>query len=259
MDKLVQTVETAIRFLDDVIDANDYPLEQIKKMSKGNRKIGLGVMGFADVLFKLNIPYDSEAGLNLARRIMKTIEMTALGESEVLALERGRFPNWSAYNSVRRNATVTTIAPTGSISIIAGCSSGIEPIYGLVFKRHVLGKELFEVNKCFKEVVEAQFSHDVAERIFDEVAKTGSCQNIDVLPEEIKKVFVTAHDISPLWHVRMQAAFQLFVDNAVSKTVNMPHDATIEDVKQVFLEAYRQGCKGITIYRDRSRENQVLT
>ncbi len=258
---LKDTVWKAVHFLDNVIDANKYPLEIIERNTKSNRKIGLGVMGWADLLVQLNIPYNSKEALSLAESIMRFIlEQGRLASAE-LAKERGPFPNYEKsiyYNKMPlRNATITTIAPTGTLSIIAGCSSGIEPLFAICFIRNVMdGTKLVEVNPYFRRAMEklGLWSDELAQRI----AETGSIQGIKEIPEEIKRVFVTAHEISPSDHVRMQATFQQYVDNAVSKTVNLPKDATEEDVREVYLLAYRLGCKGVTVYRDGSRQGQVI-
>ncbi len=260
-DLLRDTVWKAVHFLDNVIDANRYPLELIERNTKSNRKIGLGVMGWADLLVQLNIPYNSKEALSLAESIMRFIlEQGRLASAE-LAKERGPFPNYEKsiyYNKMLlRNATITTIAPTGTLSIIAGCSSGIEPLFAICFVRNVMdGTKLLEVNPYFRKAMEklGLWSDELAQRI----AETGSIQGIKEIPEEIKRVFVTAHEISPSDHVRMQATFQQYVDNAVSKTVNLPKDATEEDVREVYLLAYRLGCKGVTVYRDGSRQGQVI-
>lgn len=258
---LRDTVWKAVHFLDNVIDANKYPLVLIEKMTKSNRKIGLGVMGWADMLVQLKIPYHSKEALNLAEQIMKFILNEGRLASIQLAKERGTFPNYEKsiyYDKLPlRNATITTIAPTGTLSIIAACSSGIEPFFALCFARNVMdGTRLVEVNQYFKKEMErlGLWSDSLAEKI----AETGSIQQIKEIPEEIKKIFVTAHEITPSEHIRMQAAFQQYVDNAVSKTVNLPHDATEEDVREVYLLAYRLGCKGVTVYRDGSRQGQVI-
>jgi len=260
--KLRETVRNAVHFLDNVIDANKFPLREIERMTKANRKIGLGVMGFADMLIKLGIPYNSEKALSLAEKIMKFISGEARKKSVELGEERGSFPNfdksiWKDKYSTMRNATVTTIAPTGSISIIAGCSSGIEPLFAISFIRNVLGgKRLFEINPLFELVAKERGFYSA--KLFEEVAKTGSIQKIDGIPEDVKKVFVTALDISPEWHVRMQAAFQKYTDNAVSKTVNLPCEATVEDVRKVFELAWKLKCKGVTVFRYGSKPEQVL-
>jgi ribonucleoside-diphosphate reductase alpha chain len=262
-DLLQQTVDTAVHLLDNVVDKSVFPLEQIEQMVHGNRKIGLGVMGFADLLILLGIPYNSERARDTARQIMKFVQETSDKKSLELGEKRGTFPNWdtSAYakSGLRyRNATRTTIAPTGTISIIAGCSSGIEPLFAVSFVRNVLDdKQLPETNPLFLDTaVKEGFYSDELVR---EIARKGSLHDIKGVPEDIKSLFVTAHDISAMDHVHMQAAFQEYTDNAVSKTVNFPHDATVEDVKEVYFEAHRLHCKGITVYRDGSRDVQVLT
>jgi ribonucleoside-diphosphate reductase alpha chain len=262
-DRLREVIHLATRFLDDVIDVNSYPLAEIKERTLANRKIGLGIMGFADALFKMKVPYDSNEALEIAEKLMSFVQRESHLESQELAEERGVFPNWKGSvwekKGIKiRNATTTTIAPTGTISIIAGCSSGIEPVYALAFKRmHILdGEEFFEVNPIFEEILKRHglYSDDIIKR----VAEYGSIQDIEEIPEDIKRIFKCALDISPEWHVRMQAAFQKHTDNAVSKTINMPNHATKADVEAAFLLAYELGCKGITVYRDGSREEQVL-
>ncbi|MDO8426180.1 MAG: vitamin B12-dependent ribonucleotide reductase, partial [Deltaproteobacteria bacterium] len=261
--KLEETVNKAVHFLDNVIEMNKYPIQQIEKVTKSNRKIGLGVMGFADMLIRLNIPYNSEEGIETAERIMEFIQDKGRKASIELATERGSFPNFrgSIYDGRLkglRNATVTTIAPTGTISIISGCSSGIEPLFALAFTRNVMeGTELLDVNPLFDEIAKDR-GFDSPE-IMKEVAAKGTLHGIDGIPEDVKRIFVTAHDINPDWHIRMQAAFQKYTDNAVSKTVNFPNEATVEDVAEVYLLAYKLRCKGVTVYRDGSREVQVLT
>jgi ribonucleoside-diphosphate reductase alpha chain len=261
--KLGQAVRLGIRFLDDVIDVNKFPLPQIEKMTKATRKIGLGVMGFADILIKLRIPYNSDKALEMAENVMRFISEEATKESVKLGEERGLFPAFkgSIYDTNNglkpRNASRTTIAPTGTLSIIAGCSSGIEPLFALSYTRHILdGQQLIEVNPYFEETArkEAFYSPELMQQL----AEGKILRDVENVPDWIKDVFVTAHDITPEWHVRMQAAFQKFTDSAVSKTVNLPHEATTEDVAQVYMLAYKLGLKGITIYRDRSRESQVL-
>jgi ribonucleoside-diphosphate reductase alpha chain len=261
-EKLGSVTERAVHFLDNVIEMNRYTLPQIEAMTKANRKIGLGVMGFADLLIQLGIPYNDSKALEIGERVMAFIQEKGRNASRELALKRGNFPNFdgSALRTrwdAMRNATVTTIAPAGTISIIGGASSGIEPIFAMAFIRHVLdGKELIEVNPFFEAMAKREgfYSEDLMRKI----AQEGNIQNLLEVPERIKKVFVTAHDISPEDHIRMQAAFQKYTDNAVSKTVNFPHEATIDDVAKVYQLAYELGCKGVTIYRDRSRTKQVL-
>ena len=261
-DKLRQTVELAINFLDNVIDANHFPLKKIEIATKANRKIGLGVMGFADMLIKLGIPYNSEKALRLAEKLMKFITSTAREKSAQLAEERGSFPNFDksifadSYEALR-NATCTTIAPTGTISIIANCSSGIEPLFAISYVRNVMsGTKLLEINQEFERIAREEGFY--SNELMMEIATKGSIQAIDGIPKRIKKIFVTALDISPEWHVRMQAAFQKYTDNGVSKTVNLPANATTEDVEKVFFLAYELKCKGITIYRYGSKSKQVL-
>lgn len=261
-DDLKECVVLAVRFLDNVIDMNKFPIPEIERMTKGNRKIGLGVMGFADMLLELMVPYDTETALEIGEKVMKFINEVGWEASERLAEERGVFPNYkgSIFEKMgrkMRNATVTTIAPTGSISLIAGCSSGIEPIFSICYFKNVLeGERLVEVNPVFKKVAMKEGFY--SEKLIQKIADNGSLRDIEEVPEKFKKVFVSAHEISPEWHIRMQAAFQKWTDNAVSKTVNFPRDATKDDIKKVYLLAYRLGCKGVTVYRDGSRENQVV-
>lgn len=262
--KLGEVIRLGVRFLDNVIDVNEFPLPQIEKMTKSSRKIGLGVMGFADMLIKLRIPYNSEEALQIAERVMRYISEEATKESVKLGIERGVFPAFkgSVYdtgNGIRpRNASRTTIAPTGTLSIIANCSSGIEPLFALSYTRHILdGAELIEVNPYFEEI--AKRENFYSQELMEGLAKGKRLKDFKGIPDWVKEVFVTAHDITPEWHVKMQAAFQKYTDSAVSKTVNLPHEATVEDVAKVFLLAHKLGLKGITIYRDRSRESQVLT
>lgn len=262
-EKLCRIVRVGIRFLDNVIDMNKYPIPAIERNTLGNRKIGLGVMGFADMLIMLGVPYNSNEAVTIAENIMRLIRDAAIDASLHLAQERGVFPNFekSIYypNGPRlRNATLTTIAPTGTISIIAGCSSGIEPLFALAYVRHVLDKaELAEVNPLFENTAKQEGFYD--EEMMKIVAERGTLQDLPGIPEHIRRIFVTAHDISPEWHVKIQSAFQKYVNNAVSKTVNFKSSATIDDIRKAFLLAYELGCKGITVYRDMSREEQVLT
>jgi ribonucleoside-diphosphate reductase alpha chain len=261
-EKLGETVRKAVRFLDNVIDVNKYPLSRIEEMTKNTRKIGLGVMGWADVLYRLFIPYDSEEAVELAEKVMAFIRDEGRKASAVIAEKKGVFPYYdkSIYKNTGlklRNATITTIAPTGTLSIIAGVSSGIEPLFAISYIRNVMDNDrLPEVNPVFREAAEKEgfYSDSLMERI----ATEGSIYEFEEIPENIRRVFITAHDISPEWHIRMQAAFQKYTDNAVSKTVNLRNDATRDDVKEVYELAYETGCKGVTIYRDGSREAQVL-
>ena len=263
-ERLRWVVHTAIHFLDNVIDANQYPLPEIEDMTKANRKVGLGVMGFADMLIDRGIPYDSAKAVKVAEEVMGFIQSEARLASAELAQERGPFPNFkgSIYDNGEtpplRNATVTTIAPTGTISIIAGASSGIEPLFAVAYTRNVMDDDqLIEVNPRFEKLAKEHGFY--SPELMKLVAQKGSVRGIEEIPSSIQELFATAHDISPKHHVNIQAAFQKFTDNAVSKTVNLTHNATEDDVAAVFTEAYRLGCKGITIYRDGSRSGQVLS
>ncbi len=262
-DLLGAAVSTAVRFLDDVIDVNEYPLDRIGEMARGNRKIGLGVMGFADMLIQLGIPYDSEQGLETAGEVMRFIHARGMAVSEEIGRERGVFPNFEhsifADAGPRlRNATVTTIAPTGTLSIIAGCSSGIEPLFAVVYTRRILdGQEMLEVHPLFEKIaIERGF---YSEQLMRKMGEHKSLADVDGIPEDVKRLFVTAYDISPESHIRMQGEFQKHTDNAVSKTVNFRNEATKEDIERVYMLADELGCKGVTVYRDGSRDSQVLT
>lgn len=261
--RLRATVRTAVHFLDNVIDANRFPLPEIERITKANRKIGLGVMGWAEFLAKQSIAYDSEAALDLAAEVMKQIGEEAREYSHELARVRGPFPNFAGsrwdeqgYRALR-NATLTTVAPTGTISIIAGTSSGIEPLFAISFIRDVMeGTRLLEVNPVFEAVAKRRGFFD--RKLMMDISKKGSLQGFQAIPPDVRRAFVTAFEVSPEWHVRTQAVFQKHVDNAVSKTVNLPPDASLEDVRRVFLLAYELGCKGITVYRYGSKKEQVL-
>lgn len=260
-DKLKKTVCTAVHFLDNVIDVNRYPIAQIDKTTKQTRKIGLGVMGFADMLLKLGIAYNSDEGVELAEQVMKFITEIGRDESHKLAEIRGNFPLFeqSIYKdgAPLRNGTITTIAPTGTLSIIASVSSGVEPVFAFAYMRNVMdGTKLVEVSPLLKEILTDRGLY--SDVLMEKIAAEGTIQHIAEIPEDIKKVFVCAHDVSPEYHIKMQAAFQKYTDNAVSKTVNFCSDATIEDVRDVYMLAYELDCKGVTIYRDGSREGQVL-
>ncbi len=261
-DRLRKVTWTAVHFLDNVIDMNRYPLPEIEQMTTSNRKIGLGVMGWADMLVELGIGYDSDDAIGLGHEIMGFVHEEAIKASEELATVRGVFPNWAestwqAKGRRVRNATLTTIAPTGTISIIAGCSSGIEPIFALAFIRNVMDNtELAEAHPAFEQVIRERGLHSL--ELMKEVAAKGGLHDVQGIPEDLKQVFVTAHDVSPEWHIRMQAAFQDDTDNAVSKTVNFSNQARPEDVERVYFLAYELGVKGVTIYRDGSRQEQVL-
>lgn len=263
-DKLRVTAKLATRFLDNVIDANRFPLAEIEKNTLRTRKIGLGVMGWATMLEFIDIPYDSNEALELARKVMRFIYDTALETSVELAKKRGVFSAykgsiWEKRGTKIRNATLTTIAPTGTISIIAGpTSTGIEPNFALCYVRNVLdGERLLEVDPAFEYVARKRGFYSPA--LFERIAAGESIQKMKEIPDRVKKVFKTALEIHPVWHIKMQAAFQEYTDNAVSKTINLPNQATVEDVKEAYLLAYKLGCKGITIYRDGSRAVQVLT
>jgi ribonucleoside-diphosphate reductase alpha chain len=262
-DRLRIAIHDSVRFLDDVIDANRYPLVEIERATKDTRKIGLGIMGWADALAALDIAYDSEPALELATRLARFLEAESLAASESLSAERGPFPAWLGSRWERdghrplRNATTTTIAPTGTISIIAGCASGIEPLYALAYRRNVLdGAELDEVNPMFRRIAGARGI--ATPELFAAIAEHGGARGVAGVPADLQRRFPTAHDVSIEMHVRMQAVFQRYVHAAVSKTINLRREATPSDVKAAYRLAYELGCKGITVYRDGSREGQVL-
>jgi len=261
--KLAKTVALAVRFLDNIIDASNYPVSDTTRLAQTNRKIGLGVMGFADCLFLLGIPYDSRRGVEFGSQIMKFINDKAHKADSELAGARGAFANWSSSIWRRRrkklrNAAITCVAPTGTISIIADCSCGIEPAYSLVFVRQVLdGAKLREINPIFKRVMQERGLY--SKKLEKQIAKTGSIQQITEIPANIRRVFRCAYDIEARWHLRMQAAFQGHCDAAVSKTINLPATATIAAVDKAYKMAYRLGCKGITVYRRGSREHEPMT
>ncbi len=280
-DKLKEVVQDSVDFLDAAIDVSKFPLPQIENISKANRKIGLGVMGWADLLFQLKIPYASEEAVTLAAKLMEFIDFYAKKHSSELAIKKSAFPNFPesiyANGSLKRetlnqdweslkekikkegirNATLTTIAPTGTISMIADTSSGIEPQFSLAYVKNVMdGEKLLYVNKYLQKALEEKGIYN--KKLLEEILTRGSLACIEDIPEELQKVFQTAHDISPEWHIRMQAAFQKYTDNAVSKTINFPNSATVEDIQSAYELAYHLGCKGVTVYRDGSRESQVL-
>ena len=263
-EKLKQTTFNAVHFLDNVIEVNRYPLLKIEKLTKGNRKIGLGIMGFADMLIKLKIPYNSSKALTIGKNIMKFIQDQGRAASVELAKQRGVFPNFrdSIYNQKNmprvRNATITTIAPTGTIGIIAGTSSAIEPIFAVAYTRkYVLGnQELIEVNPIFEEIAKERGFW--SKKLIEDISIKGSVQDIKEVPADVKKIFVTALDIKPEDHIKMQAAFQKYVDNATSKTINFPYSASEDDIRKAYIMSYDLGCKGVTFYRNESRKQQVL-
>lgn len=280
-DILKKVVKDSIEFLDDVISLSKFPLPEIEKMAKSNRKIGLGIMGWADLLYLMKIPYNSEEAIDLAKEIMEVIDYFSKEKSMELAQKYNSFPNFKGsiyedgklnrtdykqdWNKLKReirkngirNATTTTIAPTGTISMIANTSSGIEPQFSLVYVKRVMdGEKLLYVNPHFEKVIKEADLY--SKELMEKISESGSVSNINEIPENIKKVYVTSHDISPEWHIRMQAAFQNYTDNAVSKTINFQNNATKEDIRMAYELAYETGCKGVTVYRDGSRENQVL-
>jgi ribonucleoside-diphosphate reductase alpha chain len=262
-DKFRERIHWGIRFLDDVIEVNRFPLPGIKKITRANRKVGLGVMGFADLLIKLGIPYNSKEAVAFAQKVMHFMRRESLAASVSLAKERGAFPNLKASvypkkNLRPRNATVNTIAPTGTISIISGCSSGIEPLFAVSFVRNVLsGSHLFEVNPYFEELARERGFY--SQGLMGEIAREPSLKKVKGIPEDIKRIFVTAFDVEPGAHLDIQAAFQRYTDNSVSKTINLPNEATPQDIRKIYLSAYKLKCKGITVYRYGTKSNQVLS
>lgn len=262
-DYLDKLVRTGVRFLNGVIDVSDYPIPEIAEMTKATRPIGLGVMGWADLLVLAGVPYDSEEALDLANLVMRRITETAWDESRKLAKEYGAFPAldksiFADDPNPPRNSTITTVAPTGTVSMIANCSSGIEPIFAVAYTKTVMdGTPFTYINPYFKQAIEERglWSEDLA----DEVARTGSVQHLDAVPDDIKRLFKTAHEIAPEWHVKMQAAFQQHVTSSISKTINLSHNATVDDVRDVYKLGWTSGCKGLTCFRDGSRDEQVLT
>ncbi len=262
-ERLTRVVKLGVHFLDNVIDANKYPIEEISEQTRRNRRIGLGVMGWADMLAQLRVRYDSEEAFNLGDKVMSHIQSQAKIFSSELATRRGKFPNWdhSIYADegvAMRNATVTTVAPTGTISIIAGCSSGIEPYYAVSFVRNVMeGTRLVDVNPFFEAMAKERGFYSA--ELMEKIANSDSIQDMDEIPEDVREVFITAADVKADSHIRMQSVFQKYCESAVSKTINMPHGATTDDVQTAYWQAYRLGCKGVTIYRDGSRPGQVLS
>ncbi|MBI3912370.1 MAG: adenosylcobalamin-dependent ribonucleoside-diphosphate reductase, partial [Armatimonadetes bacterium] len=263
-EKLRRTVRDAVHFLDNVVDASQFPTPEIEAAVRGNRKIGLGVMGFADALIALGIPYDSEEGLAFGERVMALIEEEAVRKSVETGQERGSFPNfhgslWEQRGyAAMRHATVTSVAPTGTISIIAEASSGIEPLFAVAYARRALGGlRLLETHPTFERIGrERGFLNDA---LLAEVGRRGSVRRLEGVPTDVQRLFVTALDIAPEWHVRMQAAFQKYTDNAVSKTINLPEDASVSDVEHAYRLTYELKCKGITVYRYGSRREQILS
>ncbi|TSC94279.1 MAG: ribonucleoside-diphosphate reductase NrdZ [Candidatus Berkelbacteria bacterium Athens1014_28] len=262
--KLAKITNDSVHFLDNVIEINNYPLPEIDKMTRSNRKIGLGIMGFADLLIKLKIPYNSEKAISIAKKIMKFIDEESKEASKLLAKEKGAFPNYEKSifaergEDPLRNATTTTIAPTGTISIIANASSGIEPLFAVCYQRKVMDDDiLIEVHPEFEKIAKGNGFY--SEGLMKEIAESGDIKNFSEIPDEVKEIFITAHDVTPTQHIELQAAFQEYTDNAVSKTINFPNSATKEDIKNAYLLAYKHGCKGVTVYRDGSRDQQVLS
>jgi len=262
-EKLLDIVKMGVNFLDNVIDMNKYPIPEIEQQTHANRRIGLGVMGWADMLVKLEVPYGSEEAFALGEKLMEYINNNGRIHSSELAKTRGKFPNWkdSVYADEgvsMRNATISTIAPTGTISIIAGCSSGIEPFFAVSFVRNVMDNtKLIDVNPLFEAIAKKRGFYST--ELMQKIAEANSIQEFEEIPEDVRRIFVTAADVSAEEHIRMQAAFQKNCDSSVSKTINMPNEVTEDDVRTAYWQAYKGGCKGVTIYRDGSRQNQVLS
>ena len=261
---LAETVALAVRFLDNILDACNYPVEATMRLAHANRKIGLGVMGFADCLFALGIPYDSRQGVEFGSKLMKFVNEHARRASGELAKLRGPFPNWSDSiwrkqpGKQVRNASLTCVAPTGTISIIADCSAGIEPVYSLVFIRQVLeGARMLQVNPVFRRVAERNGFY--SKKLEQEICKTGSIQKLTQIPPRVRRLFKAAYDIEPQWHIRMQAAFQEHCDAAVSKTINFSEKTTPAAVDRAYKLAYHLGCKGVTVYRRGSRSQEPMS
>jgi ribonucleoside-diphosphate reductase alpha chain len=261
---LKDTVHLATRFLDDVVDVNNYPLSEIRKICLGNRKIGLGIMGFSDALYKMNVAYNSEEAVQFGEELMEFINNESHNASEMLAGEKGSFPNWKGsiwekeFNRPMRNAAATTVAPTGTVSIIANCSGGIEPLFSLVFFRNVLnGTKMIEVNEVFRKKA-AEYKVDLSESLLEEIAEKGTLKGIDGIPDELKRIFVCAHDIDPEDHIRMQIAFQKHCDASISKTINFPADVNKDRVESIFRMAFESNLKGVTVYRDGCRDLQPM-
>ncbi|MEG1495875.1 MAG: vitamin B12-dependent ribonucleotide reductase [Clostridiales bacterium] len=260
--RLGEVVKLCVNFLDNVIDMNMYPLEEIDKMTKTTRKIGLGIMGFADVLCRMGVPYNSSEAVEVAEKIMSFVDEKSKEASLALAQEKGTFPGfpgstWEKEGKKLRNATTTTIAPTGTISMIAGCSSGIEPLFGIAYYKLCMdGDKLMEVHPYFEQVAKDRGFY--SEEIMEKVIEQGSIANIAEIPDDVKRIFVTTRDIEPQWHIKIQSVFQKYTDNAVSKTINFPTEASMDDIAKAYMMAYELGCKGITVYRDGSRDEQVL-
>ena len=258
-----KVIDSAVHFLENIIDINRYPTKEIETMCRGNRKIGLGLMGFADTLFLLGIPYNSGRGVEFGEKLMKFLNERSHNSSEKLAEKRGSFPNWKdsiwdkKHNRKMRNAATTTIAPTGTISIISDCSGGIEPLFSLTFYRNILqGEKLLEVNNVFKKTLEKKGLY--SKKIVSHISEKGTIKHCDDVPDSIKKIFICSHDIDPGWHLKMQAAFQKHCDSSISKTINLPEHVSSDDVKKIYSKAWKLGCKGVTVYRDGCRKLQPM-